>query len=146
MMRPTSACTAARCSAPRGLDSIAAERSASLTFLLPSKATRPSTGCFGHTHDKALTAAINCDLFEQAGCDQRLQCRIARGYRRSARQVQRENKIEPFGIDAAIAFDHDYFSRRLHSFCRPLKPSEAIRSGRPATSFQRTVEATAFVA
>src|SRR6266403_693912 len=44
MMRPTSACTTARCSVPRGLDSTTAVSSLSCIFLLPSNATRSSTG------------------------------------------------------------------------------------------------------
>ena len=44
MMRPTSACTTARCSVPRGLDSMTAASSVSFIFLLPSNATRSSTG------------------------------------------------------------------------------------------------------
>ncbi len=44
MIRPTSACTTARCSVPRALDSTTAVSSVSLIFLLPSNATRPSTG------------------------------------------------------------------------------------------------------
>ena len=44
MMRPTSACTTARCSVPRGLDWTTAVSSVSFIFLLPSNATRSSTG------------------------------------------------------------------------------------------------------
>ena len=36
-------------------------------------------GRFGQMHDQPFAGAIDRNLVEQAGCDQRLQCRVARG-------------------------------------------------------------------
>ncbi len=89
-MRPTSACTVARCSVPRGFDSTAAARSASFIFLLPSKATRSSTGASVRCTTSRSPAPLDRNLVEQACCDQRFQRRIA-WRRRIVRLVQHEN-------------------------------------------------------
>ena len=79
----------------------------SLTFLLPSNATRSSTGRFGQMHDQPFAGAIDRHLVEQAGRDQRLQRRVARGVVEPS--VGRGVKIRAhgLGVDAAIAFDDD---------------------------------------
>ncbi len=62
---------------------------------------------FGQMHDQPFAGAIDRNLVEQAGCDQRLQRRIARGVVKPP--VGRGVKIRThrLGIDAAIALDHD---------------------------------------
>ena len=78
-------------------------------------------------HDQPLAGALDRDLVEQAGRDQRLQRRIARGVVESAVGRRVEIGAHGLGIDAAIAFDHRWSSRgdaiSADGRCAKIKPS-----------------------
>ena len=136
MMRPTSACTVARCSEPRGLDFDGGGEVGVLDLLVAFECDAVEHGRFGQMHDKPLAGAFDGDLVEQARCDQRFQRRVARGVVETP--VGRRMKVgaHGLGVDAAIAFDNDRCLRPRGDFgddrCRENQPEGA---GKPAVRF-----------
>ena len=67
----------------------------------------------GDMHDQPLAGAVDRDLVEQAGRDQRFQRRIARGFIELSVGCGMKIRADGFGIDAAIAFDDDGVARTM---------------------------------
>ena len=68
MMRATSVCTTARCSVPRGLDSIDRVKLLVLDLLVAFEGDAIEHRGFGEMHDQPLAGALDRHLVEQAGC------------------------------------------------------------------------------
>jgi len=100
-------------------------------------------------HDKPLAGALDRDLVEQTGCQQRFQRRIARGVVEPAVWRRMEIRAHRVGIDAAIAL-HRNDAARLRvglvrwrfGFSRGARPrnkpercdQQCARCDRPAAS------------
>ena len=78
--------------------------SVSLIFLLPSNATLVEHRRFGQMHDQPFAGAIDRDLVEQIGRQQRLERGIARGVVEASVGRGMEIGAHRLGVDAAIAF------------------------------------------
>ena len=137
MMRPTSACTVARCSEPRGFDSNGGGKVGVLDLLVAFECDAVEHGRFGHVHDQPLAGAFDGNLVEQAGCNQRFQRRVARGV--VELPIRRRVKVGAHGlsIDAAIALDGDRCRcARLARFRRRQVARKSSRERREPASRQ----------
>ena len=137
----------ARCSVPRGLDSTTALEFLVLDLLVAFERHAVEHRRFVEMHDQPFAGALDRDIVEQAGCHQRLQRRIARGFIEAA--VGRGVKIgtHRLGVDPAVALDLDGLGRdgsapknspsaatSKRTRCEPRRHSPARRPFHPSSS------------
>ena len=133
-MRSTSACTTARCSVPRGLDSTTASSSLVLDLLVAFEGDAVEHRRLVQMHDQPFAGALDRDLVEQAGRQQRLERRVARGFVEAPVGRGMEIGAHGLGVDAAIALDLDGSRRAGRARWRGEQPERAAISSAPATT------------
>ena len=135
MMRPTSDCTTARCSAPRGSGFDDRVEFLVLDLLVAFEGDAVEHRGFMQMHDQPLAGALDRDIVEQAGCQHRFQRRIARGFVEASVGRGVEIRTHRLGVDAAIALDLDGLGSP--TACRSETSASAAISSAPAAIDRR---------